>query len=90
MSLTIAAFVADGQVVSMAVTAFAARLDMLQRGGFRHDMLTANPARHDTMQLTGDGLVHLDAKVLQTAHEMDFAAYARGFSHCGVSRLWKG
>ena len=54
----------------MAVTTFAACLNVLQRGGFRHDMLTANPARHDTMQLTGDGLVHLDAKVLQTAHEV--------------------
>lgn len=68
MALAVARFMADGQVVGMAVAAVAPCLDMLQRGRLGRDMPAANPAGHDAMQLPGDGFVHLDAKVLQTAH----------------------
>ena len=68
MALAVADFMADGQVLGMAVAAIAQRLDVLQRGGFWRDMLPADPARHDAMQLARHGSVHLDAKVLQTAH----------------------
>ena len=72
MALAIAAFVADGQVVGMAVAAFAASLNMFQRGGFRRDMLTAHPSGHHAMQLTSHGFVHFDAKVLQSGHDRIF------------------
>ena len=67
MALAVAAFVADGKIFSMAVAAFAQCLNVLQRGGIRADMLAAHPAGHYAMQLSGDGFVHLDAEVLQTA-----------------------
>ena len=68
MALAVADFMADGKVVGVAVAAVAQRLNVLQRGGFRRDMLPTDPTGHDAMQLAGDGSVHLDAKVSQTAH----------------------
>ena len=58
----------DGQVFGMAVAAVAQGLNVFQRRRLGRDMLAAYPARHHAMQLAGDGAVHLDAKVLQTAH----------------------
>ena len=68
MALAVAHLVADGQVLGMAVAAVALGLNVFQRRGLGRDMLAANPARHHAVQLAGDGAVHLDAKVLQTAH----------------------
>ena len=68
MALAVADFVADGQVVRMAVAAIAPRLDVFQRRGFGRDMFAADPAGHNAMKLAGDGSVHLDPEVLQTAH----------------------
>ena len=69
MALTIADPVADGEVFCMAVAALAERLNVLQRGGFARHMFAANPARHHTMQLTGDRLVDLVAGMAQSAHD---------------------
>jgi hypothetical protein len=74
MALAVADFMADGQVLGVAVAAFAQGLDVLQRGGLWRDMLSADPAGHDAMQLACHGSVHLDAEVSQTAHAGDFAA----------------
>lgn len=68
MALAVAHFMADGQVFGMAVAAVAQGLNVFQRRRFGRDMLATHPARHHAMQLAGDGTVHLDAKVLQTAH----------------------
>ena len=68
MALAVAHFMADGQVLGMAVATVAQRLDVFQRRRLGRDMLAAYPTRHHAMQLAGDGAVHLDAKVLQTAH----------------------
>ena len=72
MALAVARFVADRQVFRVAIAAVAASLNMLQRGRLWHDMLAANPARHDAVQLPGNGFVHLDAEVAQTAHRHIF------------------
>ena len=72
MTLAVADFMADRQVVGMAVAAFAAGLDMLERRRFRRDMFAANPARHDPVQLPRHGFIHLDSKVAQTAHALIF------------------
>ena len=68
MPLAIANPVADSKVFCMAVAALAERLDVLQRGGTRRHMFAANPARHHTMQLTGNRLVNLVAGMAQSAH----------------------
>lgn len=68
MTLAVAGFVTDGQILGMAVSAFAQRLDMLQRRRVQRDMFAANPARHDAMKLPRDGSVHLDSKLAQIAH----------------------
>ena len=68
MALTIADPVADGEVFCMAVAALAERLNMLQRGGVRRHVFATNPARHHTMQLTGDHLIDLVAGMAQSAH----------------------
>ena len=68
MALAIADFMADGQVFGVAVAAVAQRLDMLQRGRLGRDMFAADPAGHDAMKLAGDGSVHFDSEVAQTAH----------------------
>ena len=68
MTPAIADFVADGQVVGVAVAAFAAGLNMLQRRRPGRDMFAANPARHDAVQLPRNGFIHLDSKVAQAAH----------------------
>ena len=72
MALAVADFMADGQIVGMAVAAFAAGLDMLQRRRFGRDMLAAHPARHDAVKLPRHGFVDLDPKVAQTAHALIF------------------
>lgn len=68
MTLAVAGFVTDGEILGMAVAAFAQGLDMLQSRRVRRNMLAAYPARHDAMKLPRNGSVHLDAKVAQTAH----------------------
>ena len=68
MALAVADFMADGQVFGMAVAAVAQGLNVFQRRRLGRDVLAAHPARHHAMQLAGHGAVHLDAKVLQTAH----------------------
>ena len=52
----------------MAVAALAERLNMLQRGGFARHVFAANPARHHTVQLTGNRLVDLVPGMAQFAH----------------------
>ena len=69
MALTIAHLMTDGEVFCMAVAALAERLNMLQRGGFVRHVFAANPARHRSVQLTGDRLVDLVAGVAQSAHK---------------------
>jgi hypothetical protein len=90
MALAIADFMADGQILGMAVAAVAQRLDVLQRGGLWRDMLAADPARHDAMQLARHGFVHLDAEVSQTAHAGIFLQNTRfpGRMCCQQSRDW--
>ena len=56
MALTIAHLMTDGEVFCMTVAALAERLNMLQRGGFARHVFAANPARHHTVQLTGNRL----------------------------------
>ena len=68
MPLAIAYLVADRKVFCMAVAALAERLNVLQRRGVRRHMFAANPARHHTMQLTGNRLVNLVAGVAQSTH----------------------
>ena len=68
MPLAIAYLVADRKVFCMAVAALAERLNVLQRGGLRRHMFAANPARHHTVQLTGNHLVDLVAGMAQSAH----------------------
>ena len=72
MTLAVADFMANGQIVGMAVAAFAAGLNMLERRSFRRDMLAAHPARHDAVKLPRHGFIHLDSKVAQTAHALIF------------------
>ena len=49
MPLVVAAVMADGQVLLMAVATFAQGLNVLQRGvGMRH-VLATNPTRHNAM-----------------------------------------
>ena len=69
MTLTIADFVADREVFCMAVTALAERLNVLQRGGLRRHVFAANPARHRSVQLTGNRLVDFVAGMAQSAHD---------------------
>ena len=55
MPLVITPVMADGQVLQMAVAAFAQGLDVLQRGvGGRH-VFAAHPAGHHAMHLAGHG-----------------------------------
>ena len=68
MALAIADFVADGEVVGVAAAAFTEWLHVLQRGGFKRDMLAADPTRHDAMKLARDHAVNLDPGMTQTAH----------------------
>lgn len=68
MALAIADFMADGQIVCMAVAAFAQGLDVFQRRRLGRDMFAADPARHHAMELTRHCFIHLDPKVSQTAH----------------------
>ena len=72
MTLAVAGFMADGQVVGVAVAAFAAGLNMLKRRRLGRDMFAANPARHDAVQLPRNSFIHLDSKVAQTAHASIF------------------
>jgi hypothetical protein len=66
--LVVAMGVADGQVLEMAVAAFAQGLDVLERGvGWRH-VLAAHPAWHYAMQLAGHGFVDFVAGQAQFAH----------------------
>ena len=69
MALTIAHRMTDGEVFGMAVAALAERLNVLQRGGLRRHVFAANPARHRSVQLTGDRLVDLVAGMAQSAHD---------------------
>ena len=69
MTLTIADFMADGEVFCMAVAALAERLNVLQRGGLRRHMFAANPARHRAVELTGYRPVNLVAGMAQSAHD---------------------
>ena len=72
MTLAVADFMADGQIVGVAVAAFAAGLNMLQRRCLGRDMFAAHPARHDAVKLPRHGFIHLDSKVAQTAHALIF------------------
>jgi hypothetical protein len=68
MSLVVAVFMADGQVVQMAVAALAQGLNVFQGGGFVGHVLTTHPARYHAMQLAGDGSVNLFSGQGQSAH----------------------
>ena len=68
MALVVAQFVADGQVVRMAVAAFSQGLDMFQRRGSGQHMLAADPARHHAMQLPRHRFVHFLSGLIQSAH----------------------
>ena len=72
MALAIASLVANRQIFGVAVAAIAQGLDMLQRGCVWRDMLAANPARHDAVQLPRNGFVHLDPEMPQTTHRHIF------------------
>src|SRR4051812_8667939 len=60
--------VADGEVLDVAVAAVDQRLDVFQRRVGQFHRFTADPARHDAVQLAGDGAVDLDAGEGQAAH----------------------
>lgn len=77
MPLVVTAVMADRQVVLVAATPFAERLNMLQRGVLGLHMLTTDPARHFAMQLARDRFVDLFAGV-------------SGFTHAMRSRLQVG
>ena len=79
MALSIADFVADRQVFCVAVAAFAAGLDVLQRCRLGRDVFAANPARHHAMELPCNGFVHLDPQVCQSAHDGIFMQNKAGF-----------
>ena len=68
MALAVADLMADSQIFGVAAAALAQRLDVFQCGGLGRDMLTADPARHLAMQLTGHSAVDLDSNMSQTAH----------------------
>ena len=67
MPLVVAQRVADGQILSVAVAAFAQRLNVFKRCGLWQNMRTAHPAGHHAMQLSGDGFINLAAGVCQPA-----------------------
>lgn len=68
VALLVAYTVADGQVLKVAAAAFAARVNVLQRGQLRRHMLAANPARHLAVKLARNGRVDLDAGGMEPAH----------------------
>ncbi len=63
MALVVAPPVADGQVLNMAVAAFAQRLNMFERCLISSHMLAANPARNLPMQLAGNSFIDFQARV---------------------------
>ena len=68
VALVVAEVVADGQVLLVAVAAFAARFDVFQRGLSRAHRRATHPARHHAVQLPGHGLVNLVAREGEGAH----------------------
>ena len=75
MALPITDFMANRQVFHMAVATFAQRLNMLQRGCLGRDVLTANPTRHDAMQLPRHGFIHFVPRKTQAAHKKFFKKF---------------
>ena len=72
MAQMVAAVVADGQVVLVAVAAFAERLNVLKRGLCMRHRLTAHPTRDHAMQLARNGFVNLVTCKLEAAHGLIF------------------
>ena len=70
MPLVVAKLVTDGQILNVAVAAFAQGLDMLQRGCFMQHMLTTHPAGHHAMQLARHSFVDFVAGKGQSAHDL--------------------
>ena len=68
MTPVIAHIVADGEVFEVATTSFTSGLDVLKRCGAQNDMLAANPARYNPMQLTRHGLVNFVSRQCKFAH----------------------
>ena len=87
MSLVVAVPVADGQVLNMAVAAFAQRLNVLQRGIAHIHMQAAHPAGHLAMQLAGDGFVDFQARVGEFAHGVGGRLVARHRAGCSSALL---
>ena len=71
MALVVAGVVADGQVVLVAATALALRLDVLQGGVLKCDMFAAHPARHHAVHLPRHGFVNFDANKRQRTHAVN-------------------
>lgn len=72
MPLAIADLVADGEILRMAVAAFAAGLNVLQGRRLGGHVLAANPARHCAVELPRHGFVDLVAGQPQPAHSVPF------------------
>ena len=68
MPQVITPVMADGQILQMAVAAFAQGLDVFQRGGGGRHVFAAHPAGHHTMHLAGYGFVDFVAGVRKFAH----------------------
>jgi hypothetical protein len=59
VALVVAVFMADGQILEMAVATLTQRLDMFQGGCFVRHVVTAHPARYHAVHLAGDSFVNL-------------------------------
>jgi hypothetical protein len=68
MACVIASAMANGQILQVAVTAFAKWLDVLKRRIGRRHMLSTDPAWHGTMQLARNRFVDFVAGVAEFAH----------------------
>ena len=68
MPLVVAQLVADGEIVNVAVAAFAQGLNVFKRRRVGQYMFTADPARHQAMELTGNRLVNFAPRVGEFAH----------------------
>lgn len=59
VALVVAMFMADGQILEVAVATLTQRLDVLQGGGFVWHMLTTHPTRYHAVHLACDSFVNL-------------------------------
>ena len=68
MALTVADFVADGQIFCVTGSTFAERPDMFQRSGLCRNVFATHPAGHLPVKLPGDYLIDFVANKGQSAH----------------------